>query len=60
MGFGQRFRILQLPHSAPRQYSARSPWAQYHGKAPIRFRAGEERKVRLEPFEVLTFEMVAV
>ncbi len=52
-------RVFELPSAAPRQYSASSPWAQYRGKAPIRFSAGEERKIRLEPFEVLTLEMTA-
>ncbi len=52
-------RAFELPPSARRQYSATSPWRQYRGRAPIRFRAGEERKIRLEPYEVLTLEMVA-
>jgi hypothetical protein len=52
-------RAFELPASAPRQYSARSPWAQYRDNPPVRFRAGEERKVRLEPFEVLTLELTA-
>jgi hypothetical protein len=52
-------REFELPPSAPRQYSATSPWIQDRGKAPARFRAGEERKLRLEPYEVVTLEMVA-
>ena len=52
-------RALELPPSAPRRYSATSPWTQFRGKAPVRFRAGEERKIRLEPYEVLTLEMKA-
>lgn len=52
-------RAFELPASAPRQYSAKSPWTQYRGNPPIRFRAGEERKIRLDPFEVLTLEMTA-
>ncbi|HWG34013.1 MAG TPA: enterotoxin, partial [Gemmatimonadaceae bacterium] len=50
-------RAFELPGSAPRKYFARSPWAQYRGQPPIRFRAGEERKIRLEPFAVITLEM---
>lgn len=50
-------RAFELPAGAPRQYSASSPWKQYRGQAPIRFRAGEERKIKLEPFQVLTLEM---
>jgi hypothetical protein len=52
-------REFELPPSAARSYSATSPWAEYRGKPAIRFRAGEERKIRLEPFEVLTLEMTA-
>ncbi len=52
-------RAFELPPSAPRQYSATSPWIQERGMAPISFRAGEERKLRLEPYEVKTLEMVA-
>jgi len=53
-------RVFELPPSAARRYSATSPWAQYRGTPAIQFRAGEERKIRLEPFEVLTLEMVNV
>jgi hypothetical protein len=52
-------RVFELPPDAPRQYSAASPWKQYHGTARVGFRAGDERRVRLEPFEVLTLEMTA-
>jgi hypothetical protein len=52
-------REFELPHSAPRQYAAASPWSQDRRKAPVRFRAGEERRIRLEPFQVLTLEMTA-
>ena len=52
-------RVFELPPSAPRQYSAASPWAQYRGTPPLGFRAGEERKLRLQPFEVVTLEMTA-
>ncbi|MFN2603137.1 MAG: enterotoxin [Gemmatimonadaceae bacterium] len=52
-------RAFELPSSASREYSAKSPWAQHRGKSSIRFRAGEEHKLHLEPYEVLTLEMVA-
>ncbi len=52
-------RAFELPLSAPREYSAKSPWTQDRGKAPIRFRAGDEHKLHLEPYEVVTLEMVA-
>lgn len=51
-------RAFELPPSAPRQFSATSPWLQDRRKPPIRFRAGEEHKLRLEPYEVMTLEMV--
>ncbi|MEO7102524.1 MAG: enterotoxin [Gemmatimonadaceae bacterium] len=53
-------RAFELPPNAPRQFLAKSPWAQYRGTPPVRFRAGQDRKIRLEPFEVLTLEMSAV
>jgi hypothetical protein len=52
-------RVFELPESASQRYSAASPWAEYRDRAAINFRAGEERRVRLAPFEVLTLEMVA-
>ncbi|MEO8945465.1 MAG: enterotoxin [Gemmatimonadaceae bacterium] len=53
-------RALELPPAAAQSYSARSPWAEYRGTPAMNFRAGEERKVRLAPFEVLTLELTAV
>lgn len=52
-------RVFELPPGAPRQYSASSPWARDRGRAPVQFRAGEEQKIHLAPFEVLTLEMAA-
>ena len=52
-------QAFELPPSAPRHYSAKSPWIQDRRMAPISFHAGEERKLRLEPYEVMTLEMVA-
>jgi hypothetical protein len=49
-------RAFELPNSAPREYAAVSPWAADRGRAPVAFRAGEERRVSLAPFEVLTLE----
>jgi hypothetical protein len=51
-------RAFELPPSAQRQYSARSPWTLHRGTAPITFRAGEDKKISLAPFEVLTLELV--
>ncbi|HEY8311041.1 MAG TPA: enterotoxin, partial [Gemmatimonadaceae bacterium] len=50
-------QVFELPASAPRQFAATSPWAQYRSQPPIRFKAGEARNIRLEPFQVLTLDM---
>jgi hypothetical protein len=52
-------RIFELPADAPRRYSATSPWAIDRGRPPVQFRAGEEREIRLAPFQVLTLEAIA-
>ena len=52
-------RVFELPPGAPRRYSATSPWAMDRGRAPVQFRAGEEREIRLAPFQVLTLEASA-
>ncbi|MGH7604481.1 MAG: enterotoxin, partial [Gemmatimonadaceae bacterium] len=49
-------RVFELPPDAPRRYSASSPWAADRGRAAVELRAGEEREIRLAPFEVLTLE----
>lgn len=51
-------RAFELPPSAPHLYSAMSPWTLHRGSAPITFRAREEKKISLAPFEVLTLELV--
>ena len=50
-------RVFELPPSAARSYSAKGPWDHYSGTQTIQFRAGEERRISLEPLEVLTLEM---
>ncbi len=52
-------RVFELPPDAPRRYSASSPLAMDRGRAPARFRAGEEREIHLAPFQVLTLEAKA-
>lgn len=52
-------RVFELPDAAPRRYAATSRWARGRAATPSIFRAGEERMVRLEPFEVVTLEMSA-
>jgi hypothetical protein len=46
---------FELPPDAPKNYTARSPWA---GAPPfeIELRAGQARTLTLQPFEVLTLE----
>ena len=48
---------FELPANAPRSFIARSPWT---GARPleIKLRAGQPHAIALQPFEVLTLEMV--
>ena len=50
-------RVFELPRSAPTRYVARSPWTEYRGMKPISFTAGQDRLIRLAPYEVLTLDM---
>ncbi|HEY5061898.1 MAG TPA: hypothetical protein VII52_10210, partial [Gemmatimonadaceae bacterium] len=52
-------RAFELPADAPRRYSGVSPWTEDRGAAPVAFHAGEERVVRLQPFEVVTLDMTS-
>jgi hypothetical protein len=52
-------RAFELPADAPRRYAASSPWVMDRRRPPIQFRAGEERQIRLAPFEVLTLEAIS-
>ena len=52
-------RAFELPAGAPQRYYAASPWTVDRGGPPIQFRAGEEREIRLAPFQVLTLEAKA-
>jgi hypothetical protein len=54
-------QVLELPEDAPRTFAARSPWRRDTGKGmPLRLVAGTEHAFALEPFEVLTLELVPV
>jgi hypothetical protein len=53
---GQAF---ELPASASAAYSARSPWADDRGRAPIALEAGEPHRFELAPFQVLTLDLVS-
>ncbi len=50
-------RVFELPPAAPRRYTAMSPWSEFRAVRPMSFDAGEEKRVRLAPFQVLTLEM---
>ena len=52
-------RAFELPADAPRRCAASSPWVMDRRRPPIQFRAGEERQIRLAPFEVLTLEAIS-
>jgi hypothetical protein len=53
-------RAFELPDSAPRRYSARGPFAADRSRAvPGALHAGEEQRVALSPFQVLTIELTA-
>jgi hypothetical protein len=49
---------FELPEDAPRQWSARSPWAADRGQMPLRLAAGVPHTFTLRPFEVVTLEAV--
>jgi len=49
-------RAFELPDAAARSYTARSPWVEDRGRAPIALRAGTEHVIELRPFEVVTLE----
>jgi hypothetical protein len=53
-------RTLELPPSATASYSARSPWAEDRGRAPILLRAGMMHHFELAPFQVLTLDLAPV
>jgi len=52
-------QALQLPSGAPQTYLARSPWKSDAETAPIELHANEAHEFHLEPFEVLTLDMVS-
>jgi hypothetical protein len=50
-------RAFELPSNAPESYSARSPWREDDGRAPIVLRAGREHVFELPPFAVITLNV---
>jgi hypothetical protein len=51
---------LELPADAPRRFSARSPWQEDRGRAPILLEAAMPYRFELQPFEVLTVDVEPV
>jgi hypothetical protein len=49
---------FELPASASPAFSARSPWAEDRGRAPILLEAGTRHRFDLAPFQVLTLDLV--
>jgi hypothetical protein len=49
---------FELPEGATRKYSAHSPWQKDAGQESISLTAGESHVFQLEPFEVLTLDML--
>jgi hypothetical protein len=47
---------FELPYGAPQEFAARSPWKDAASVAAINLRAGQPRKIDLQPFEVVTLE----
>jgi hypothetical protein len=45
---------FELPESAPRSYTLRSPWISDRDRAAVTLHAGKPRAITLEPFQVLT------
>jgi hypothetical protein len=52
--------LLELPASSPRSYAARSPWKKKSdgAKPALTIRAQEQHAFHLQPFQVLTLELV--
>ncbi|WP_430388758.1 enterotoxin [Dyella sp. 20L07] len=53
-------RQLELPPGAIRRFTARSPWADEAGKAPLSLDADQVSTLTLAPFQVLTLELTPV
>lgn len=49
---------FELPEGSARKYSAHSPWQKDAGQASISLAAGEPHVFQLEPFEVLTLDLL--
>ncbi|HEV2469181.1 MAG TPA: enterotoxin [Candidatus Sulfotelmatobacter sp.] len=52
--------LLELPAGAPSNFSAHSPWNSQSKKLPIKLSAQEPHVFSLQPFEVLTLELLPI
>jgi hypothetical protein len=50
--------LLELPAGSTRAYAARSPWKSDSATPPQSIPAREQHKFHLQPFQVLTLELV--
>jgi hypothetical protein len=50
--------VLELPEGATRSFAAHSPWKDDTGMPSLSLRAGVSHTFALEPFEVLTLELI--
>jgi hypothetical protein len=55
---GSLATLLELPAGSPRAYAARSPWKGDSAKPALTIPAKEQHPFHLQPFEVLTLELV--
>jgi hypothetical protein len=51
---------FELPDGAARSYQAKSPWAADKDRAAMVLRAGEAKRIVLQPFEVVTLDATPV
>jgi len=50
--------LLELPADSPAAYAARSPWKDDNTKPTLRIPAKEQHTFHLQPFQVLTLELL--
>jgi len=50
-------KILELPVGAPKDYAAQSPWRNHENKPAMQLRAGEPKKLVLQPFQVVNLDI---
>jgi hypothetical protein len=50
--------VFELPHGAAQEYVAKSPWKEDRGRPVISLNAQQGHEFRLEPFEVITLDVM--